>query len=95
VTSEYVDSFLHEGIELLFIAFQSQFDDPDELGFRPMEVAIMTYSLQNGIGKIYHEIMDPGPPPYGMMVIPIFFISPVTRQVFLRDEFQTGTQNRV
>ena len=72
----------------------------------------MTYSLQNGIGKIYHEIMDPGPPPYGMMVIPIFFISPVlknrlrdrfftsksrqaTRQVFLRDEFQTGTQNRV
>ncbi|CBY34310.1 unnamed protein product [Oikopleura dioica] len=67
VTSEYVDSFLQEGIEILFIAFQSQFDDPDELGFRPMEVCIMSYSLQNGIGNIFHEIMDPGQPPYGMM----------------------------
>jgi len=27
----------------------------------------MSYSLQNGIGNIFHEIMDPGQPPYGMM----------------------------
>ena len=53
-------------LELLFVSYQSQYEDPDEQGFCPVEVCFMAYDLNHGIKSEKHFILDPGPPPYGM-----------------------------
>lgn len=64
--SEFTKSFLNGECEILLASYQSQYDDPDERGFCPVEVSLLAYDIKDGIKDLLHIIMDPGPPPYGM-----------------------------
>ena len=64
--TDYAQAFVDGELEILFVSYQSQYEDPDELGFCPVEVSLMAYTLHEGIKNKLHFIMDPGPPPYGM-----------------------------
>ena len=64
---DFAQAFLKDEVEILLISYQSAFEDPDELGYMPVEVCLMSYKYTGGITqRTYHCIFNSGSPPYGM-----------------------------
>ena len=53
-------------VHFYIISFQSLFELPDEEGYQPCEVACIDYTLNDGIVRVYHQFIDPGPTKIGM-----------------------------
>jgi len=64
--AEYTDAFLSGEVELAIISYESMYEDPDETGYLPVEYCIGRYNLRDGLFDFLTNIIDPGPPEYGL-----------------------------
>ncbi|XP_076822345.1 protein maelstrom homolog isoform X2 [Clavelina lepadiformis] len=56
-------------VPFYFISFQSLFELPDEEGYQPVEVAILEFTLNDGIVRAWHCFIDPGPIKVGLRAV--------------------------